>query len=67
MTLAKSLKTQEKSLCPAPVLSSGDSGPTSRPRRKERTTYDDFFGAAFWMFQAKSICCANLDGRKRRL
>ena len=28
------------------------------------TTYDDFFGAAFGMFQAKSICCANRDGRK---
>ena len=26
------------------------------PRRKERTTYDDLFGAAFGKFSAKSIC-----------
>ena len=42
---------------PGPV---GDFGPTSRYRRKERTAFDDFFGADFGMLQAKSICCSNL-------
>ncbi len=42
----------------------GDFGPTSGPRRKERTTYDDFYGADFWMFQAKSMDYGEKGGRK---
>ena len=64
MSLSKPLKTQEKSLAPAPPAVPAPPPAAGNGKGRLMTTYDDFFGAAFEKFQAKPICCAHRGGRK---
>ena len=52
MPLNQALENTGEILRPGPA---GGSGPASRRRRKEMTTFDDLFGTAFRKFRANSI------------
>ena len=57
MPLSNHMKTQEKSMAPAPPAVSGRA---FLHRQSEMTTFDDLFGAAFGKFKAKSIGYVNM-------